>query len=390
MRPSLSAQFTHESGSHNESFNWTLGCLWAGKIRASSVAARVRLDVRQQADKMDYPGEKLLLRLWETLAEKGIGSLFAPWQERRMSRARIEIRRNELLTLAQTERDAESIRAGRLTYEDGQVIPSPDHYGRSLPDRGVETVPSDVELAQEVRRIQLIDEIRKEANLAKAIAVAEEVLERDEQEPPDSVVDEDWLYSWRDYAGRVSSEELQDLWGRVLAGEVKSPGSYSLRTLQFLKGISKHEAELISKVAKFVINGTIVVKKDQFFEREGITFSDLLFLQELGVLSGVEAHRMETQYKSMSDKKYIQCLVAGNKAILLEGDNPDYIVTLPVYVVTLIGKQILKLASFSVDPDYLESVGKDLASDQIQVQIADWIQVTENSGRYENERSIDA
>lgn len=49
---------------------------------------------------MDYPGEKLLTRLWETLAEKGIGSLFAPWQARRMGRAQIETRRDELLALA--------------------------------------------------------------------------------------------------------------------------------------------------------------------------------------------------------------------------------------------------------------------------------------------------
>ena len=36
----------------------------------------------------------------------------------------------------------------------------------------------------------------------------------------------------------MSSEELQTLWGRTLAGEIKSPGSYSLRTLDFLKNLS--------------------------------------------------------------------------------------------------------------------------------------------------------
>ncbi|MBT3436945.1 MAG: hypothetical protein HOH02_00715 [Oceanospirillaceae bacterium] len=50
---------------------------------------------------MDYPGEKLLFKLWETLAEKGVGELLVPWQEKRLASARAEIRRNEILMIAQ-------------------------------------------------------------------------------------------------------------------------------------------------------------------------------------------------------------------------------------------------------------------------------------------------
>ncbi len=66
---------------------------------------------------MDYPGEKLLLKLWETLAEKGIGSLLAPWQEKRLAQARGEIRCNEMLLIAQTEKEIESIKAGTSVYQ---------------------------------------------------------------------------------------------------------------------------------------------------------------------------------------------------------------------------------------------------------------------------------
>ena len=47
----------------------------------------------------------------------------------------------------------------------------------------------------------------------------------------------------------MSSEELQTLWGRVLAGEIKSPGTFSLRTLEFLKNTSHEEALKIAKLA---------------------------------------------------------------------------------------------------------------------------------------------
>lgn len=70
---------------------------------------------------MDYPGEKLLLKLWETLAEKGVGSLLKPWHEKRVSRARNEIRREEILILAQAEKEAEAIKAGQSICPTGDL-----------------------------------------------------------------------------------------------------------------------------------------------------------------------------------------------------------------------------------------------------------------------------
>lgn len=56
---------------------------------------------------MGWPGEQLVIRLWDTLSEKGVGSLLRPWQMKREGMAQIEIRRAELLALAQAEKDAE-------------------------------------------------------------------------------------------------------------------------------------------------------------------------------------------------------------------------------------------------------------------------------------------
>ena len=96
-------------------------------------------------------------------------------------------------------------------------------------------------------------------------------------------VDEDWLFRWRDAASLVSSEELQALWGRVLAGEIKSPGSFSLRTLEFLKNISHEEALTIAKLAPFVIDDNCIFRNEKLLDSEGITFGFLLKLQNLGI-----------------------------------------------------------------------------------------------------------
>ena len=61
---------------------------------------------------MDARGEKLLIRLWDTV-ENAIGRVLSPWQTRRKGRARADLRREELLTLAQAEQDANGFQADR-------------------------------------------------------------------------------------------------------------------------------------------------------------------------------------------------------------------------------------------------------------------------------------
>ncbi|SIS67376.1 hypothetical protein SAMN05421686_103208 [Thalassolituus maritimus] len=77
---------------------------------------------------MDFPGETLLIKMWETLAEKGIGSLLAPWHEKRMGEARSQVRKQEMLVIAEAEREAEAIRSGErgvLANSDVQLLEGP-------------------------------------------------------------------------------------------------------------------------------------------------------------------------------------------------------------------------------------------------------------------------
>jgi hypothetical protein len=48
----------------------------------------------------------------------------------------------------------------------------------------------------------------------------------------------------------------------------------------------------------------------------------------------------------------------------------------------------LKLASFGVNTDYLDSVAKDYSKKGFDVKIADFVQQTAESGRYFNAKEI--
>lgn len=239
---------------------------------------------------MEFPGEKLVIKLWETLAEKGIGSLLTPWQAGREGRAKNEVRRHEILMLAQAEKDAADIRSGRKQLcSDGTLLLTSSVEAPSGADKRIEPTISLSTAVEYGNRAAAAAAARSEINAAKAILFAEEQLACDAQVPPDRNVDEDWLFSWREYAGKVSTEDLQRLWGSVLAGEVKAPGRYSIRTLEFLKTLSKAEAEMISKLASYIIGGHIARSQSKYLESCGLSFSMLLGMQELGVISGVEA-----------------------------------------------------------------------------------------------------
>ena len=321
-----------------------------------------------------------MIRLWETVTEKGIGSLLRPWQNRREGRARIGVQRDELLVLAQTERDIEDIQSGRKTLTDaGQLV--------ELPAQDSQLARRDGSAFQEapaiVRRTRIAQEMRAEVNVSKALLSAEAALEDDPQTPPERNVDDDWLFRWRNSASTVSSEELQALWGRILAGEIKSPGSFSLRTLEFLKNLSHTEALEITKVSPFVIDGDVISRSNkQLLDSEGITFGFLIDLQNLGVVSGVEALGIEKRIVSEATEKFERVIVSYNHVLIVTHEDASKEIKLKIFKLTLLGREILKLGSFESHEVYLRSVGQAICNQGFKVHIARREQVTEKTERY--------
>ena len=287
---------------------------------------------------LDYPGEKLLIRLGEAAAALG-----RPWQMRREGRARVDVRREELLMLAQTEQDVKDIRSGCKSVD----------ANYQLVELHEQTSPLAI-----VRRDRIAQEIRSEVNVSKALLMAEAELEDVPQTPPDRTVDEDWLFRWRDSACMVSSEELQSLWGRVLAGEIKSPGSFSLRTLEFLKNISHEEALRIAKLAPFVLGNDCIFRNEELLDSEGITFGFLLGLQNLGITCGVDAAALSRTTSSNNPNKFRGLLVSHDRVLVVTREDASKTMTLKIYGLTSLGQQIFKLGSFESHEIYLRSVGQ--------------------------------
>lgn len=173
---------------------------------------------------MDFPGENLVIKMWESLIDKGIGSLLQPWQTRRAAKAELKNRTDEVLLIAQAERDALEIRAGtKKVQQVGKSLLLLEQTAEVVDDRAEPqlNMPALLAGASQARDAQaVLDEV----NVAKSILHAESLLKSEQSQPSEKAINDDWLRNWRDGAARVSSDELQSLWGGYWPVRLKRRG----------------------------------------------------------------------------------------------------------------------------------------------------------------------
>lgn len=130
---------------------------------------------------------------------------------------------------------------------------------------------------------------------AVARAAVEAIVASPPETATDAVVDEDWLTEFTEIAAKKSNEEIQAILGRILAGEITKPGTFSPATLQLLTTLSQSMArkfQLLSGMSIADTQGYTFVITAPFPEFQktgllelGITYSDFLNLQSAGLLA---------------------------------------------------------------------------------------------------------
>ena len=88
--------------------------------------------------------------------------------------------------------------------------------------------------------------IREQVNLdltaqkaASELRDASDSIDQSEPEESGETISEDWLNAFETEARQKSTEEMQTLFGKILAGEIRKPGSYSTRTVKILGSLDQ-------------------------------------------------------------------------------------------------------------------------------------------------------
>lgn len=131
-------------------------------------------------------------------------------------------------------------------------------------------------------RLQYQEE-RRQNNLEAVANAAATHLPTDVSTDP---VDDDWKARFFAVAEDVSNADMQDLWGKVLAGEVARPGSFSLRALEVLRNISQPEAVIFQRMCNLISDRNSILKIDlDNMDGMGLTYDEILKLRGAGLLA---------------------------------------------------------------------------------------------------------
>ena len=101
---------------------------------------------------------------------------------------------------------------------------------------------------------------------------------------PDHDPNPAWTSRWINYAQDISSEELQKLWGKILAGEIKSPGQTSLRTLSILRDMTQKDAQDFFNLMQFRIDNFIFLYSLQ--KMSGACYDWMIRCSHIGLVGG--------------------------------------------------------------------------------------------------------
>lgn len=154
------------------------------------------------------------------------------------------------------------------------------------------------EITQRAAHRMIHREVRRQENIDAIVDSAMKQL-------PDSVakepVDDGWLAGFFEQCQDVSGEQLQQLWGRLLAGEVARPGSFSLRTLGMVKVLEASDAKLFTNLRRFIWRGPVFFmlprtnETDEFLKSAGLYPTVLAHLQTIGLMQAGPEMRYRLQ-----------------------------------------------------------------------------------------------
>jgi len=119
----------------------------------------------------------------------------------------------------------------------------------------------------------------------KALPLVEESSQPNE-------IEDDWITNFFDRGRLISDDQMQSLWSRVLAGEANSPGAFSKRTISFLSGLDKNEAEWFTRLCGFVWKTDsgfpipmIYDDLRNFYPQHGLPDDGFRHLESIGLIS---------------------------------------------------------------------------------------------------------
>lgn len=269
-----------------------------------------------------------LIKLIETISY-AVGKIFEPTHNDRMTKSKAK----EIRDISEALRENNDI---IITYDKGSVI--------------AET-PEFEDFVRRTQQRLAYQELEKQCNIESVVGFAYtelETIDNVSNEP----VDKDWISRFFNCVEDASNEDLQRIWGKILAGEIKKPKSFSKRTLDVVKNLSQQEAQIFEKISKYVLHTfedetkieSVFVLSGMFNKSKNedvdVIYKEILVLKDAGLISLTHGTVLSFDF----DSGEIDSLFCHNKEIRIKNNTKSKVsIMIHPYILTDAGKELVEV-----------------------------------------------
>ena len=281
------------------------------------------------------------------------GSMLAPW-------------------MAKQQAKAESIKA-KAQADNLQIIAQAQADARQALTVLTTTTTGTLEITREqiTQRLKF-QEHKRQQNIVSVVGQAAEDL--GDKEVSNHEPDHDWTARFFNDIQDVSSEEMQSLWAKVLAGEVEKPGSTSIQTLSILKNLDQATARLFGKLCSICVSFRLDARvpslggnaADNALEKYGLGFGNLNVLNEHGLV--ISDYHCWGDYRS-SVKARIPFSFQGRNWVFLPTTERAIAQELKIHGVALTrsGRELSRIVDLAPMNEYTQALTKFFKEKNLQM-----------------------
>ena len=211
-------------------------------------------------------------------------------------------------------------------------------------------ITGEVNVSKELESRITFQEQKRQSNIRSVVELAAEEL--GDKQVKNHEVDHDFVARFFADVQDITSEHMQRIWAKILAGEVETPGRTSLHTLSILKNMSQRDAELFEDVSRFVCFDLILNEKG-FTEEipEFPALSDLITLESYGLIrTGRDLERIQEIGPEGAS------VISGEHIYRFSLDSETQEVRIPGQILTPQGRQLHQIINPNINEKYLLSI----------------------------------
>ena len=218
---------------------------------------------------------------------------------------------------------------------------------------------------------------KEQVNVEDVLGIAIDQLSKSEPgSDPQGVPDDDWLAALRNEAAQRSSDEMKLAFGKILAGEIESPGTYSIRTVRTLGMMDTDTAALFRKLCNMVfvvenLSHIAIAPKSNSqgnaLEEFDISFFELNTLHENGLI--IPEFNSWIEFTVLGESLGEVAYAGAGVKIFSRDQKEQFKVKVHGVALSGIGQELYKVVDLEPNQNYFKRVADSLSGNGICTEL---------------------